>query len=74
MRVSRVEPPALTWVVLDEGFVEVSQLGTSQVLGLVGIRVLEVKVILALDVKLGGSHIHGNFDLSSVPMGFVRDT
>lgn len=53
-------------VLLDELTVVSSELLVRESLRLVGVRVLEVKVVLAVLVELGGSSINGNADLARV--------
>ena len=55
----------LTWVVPDEGLVQVSQLvGCDVPLGVIGR--LEVQVILARPVELRGSYVHADDDLVAI--------
>ena len=50
----------------DELLVQVSQLVRGQPFVGIGVRVLEVQVVLALFVELGGGNVHADLDLASV--------
>lgn len=55
----------LTWVILHKAFVEVGQLiGGDVTAGVIGR--LEVQVVLAVPVELGGGHVHTDDDLIRV--------
>lgn len=54
-----------TWVVLDEGAVQVSQLVSTDVSGRV-VRRLEVQVVLPAAEELGGGDVHADDDLVGV--------
>lgn len=58
-------PEALTWVVLDEGLVQVGQLVRGDVPAGVIWR-LEVQVILPRPEELGGGYVHANDNLIGV--------
>ena len=53
-------------ILLDVADVEVSELDTSEPLGRVGIGILEVEIIFAILIELGGSNIESNLDLSLI--------
>ena len=53
-------------VVLDVGEVEIGELDTGDPLGWVGVGVLEVEVVLAVLVELGGSDIESDLNLALV--------
>jgi len=56
----------LTRILFGERVVESSELLTVNPLGLVRVRVLEIKIVLAILVEFGSGTIHTNLDLTSV--------